>query len=127
MRHARWPYAKAMMNLPGRQQRALDRIEHRLTREDPVLGSRFAFFTMLTQGEAMPPTERVPWRRQRALRRALLLPLLALGLAALLIATGLIPSRQACPGDPNAAASALSSPSHAGRCPSPAINTMPVH
>ncbi len=114
------------MNLPGRQQRALDRIGHRLAGEDPALGSRFAFFTMLTQDEAMPPTERIPCRRQHALRRVLLLPLLAIGLAALLIATGLIPSRQACPVDPNAAASALSSPSHAARCPSPAINTMPV-
>jgi hypothetical protein len=106
-----------MMSLPGREQRALERIEHRLAGEDPVLGSRFAFFTMLTQDEAM----------QRARRRTVLLPLLAIGLAALLIATGLIPSRQACPVDPNAAASALSSPSHAARCPGPAINTMPVH
>jgi hypothetical protein len=116
-----------MMSLPGREQRALERIEHRLAGEDPVLGSRFAFFTMLTQDEAMPPAEQLRCGRQRARRRTVLLPLLAIGLAALLIATGLIPSRQACPVDPNAAASALSSPSHAARCPGPAINTMPVH
>ncbi len=42
------------MRLPGREQRALDRIEQALVAEDPRLGVRFAFFTMLTRHEAIP-------------------------------------------------------------------------
>ena len=71
-----------MVNLPGRRQRALDRIEQALVAEDPGLGLRFAFFATLTRYEEMPATEQVPGRRQRIRRRALQLPLLAVSLAA---------------------------------------------
>jgi hypothetical protein len=119
------------MSLPGCRQRALDRIEQALVAEDPRLGSRFAVFTMLTRHEPMSETEQVPGRRQRFLRRAILLPLLAISLAALLAASWLMPSNgHACPGGLNMAAHALSSLRHAARCrPGPAIklDTMPMH
>ena len=59
------------MRLPRSRQRALDRIGHSLAAEDPGLGMRFAFFTMLTRHEAMPATEQMPDRlpRFRAARR----------------------------------------------------------
>ncbi len=119
-----------MTSLPRSRQRALDQIGHRLAAEDPGLGMRFAFFTMLTRHEAMPATEQVPDRRQRFLRRAALLPLIAISLAVLLAASWLTPSRQACPAGPNAAAHNLSSLSHHAGCqPGPAIrlDMMPVH
>lgn len=118
------------MSLPRSRQRALDRIGHILAAEDPCLRSRFAFFTMLTRHEPMPETEQLPGRRQRILRRTILLPLLAVGLAALPAASWLTPSRQACPAGPNATARNLSSLSHAARCqPRPAIrlDTPPMH
>ena len=114
------------MRLPGREQRALDRIEQALAAEDPRLGVRFAFFTVLTRHEAIPGTEQAPGRRQRFLRRALLPPLLA----AMLAASWLTPSGQACPAGLTMAAHALSSLRHATRCQSgPAIrpDTMPAH
>jgi hypothetical protein len=128
-RYARWPYRTAMMRLPGGQQRALHVIEQALVAEDPVLGLRFAFFARLTRHEAMPGTEQVPGRR--FLRRAVVLPLLAVSLLALLAASLLVPgSGQACPAGPNAAAHDFSSLSRSARCqPGPAIkaDTMPVH
>ena len=75
------------MGLPRRPQRALDQIAHSLVAEDPGLGLRFAFFTMLTRHEAMPATEHVPDRLTRLLRRATLLPLIAISLAAPLAAS----------------------------------------
>ena len=74
------------MSLPGSQRRALDRIEHNLAAEDPGLGMRFAFFTMLTREEAMPENERVPGHWERVVRRTVLLPLLTVGLVALVAA-----------------------------------------
>ncbi len=118
------------MSLPGRRQRILDRIEQALVAEYPGLGSRFAFFTMLSRHEPMPGIEQLPDRRQRILRRAVILPLIAISLAALLAAGYLMPSRQACPLGPNATAHTLSSLSHAARCgPGPAtrLDTMPMH
>jgi len=60
----------AGMLLPSgtRQRRALCRIEKMLLRDDPGLGSLFAFFTRLTLHEAMPWTEqarpvRWQWRK----------------------------------------------------------------
>jgi hypothetical protein len=55
-------------SLPGREQRALDRIGHRLAAEDPGLGLRLALFTRLTRHEAMPATEQVPGRLGRPRR-----------------------------------------------------------
>jgi Protein of unknown function (DUF3040) len=124
------PYRKAMMSLPGRQQRALDRIEQTLVTEDPGLGLRFAFFARLTRHEAMPGIEQVPRRLQRALRRAIILPLVAVSLLALLAASGLIPGRQACAAGTHPVAHTLSSLSRATRCQSgPAIKiaTKPMH
>ena len=118
------------MSLPRSRQRALDQIGHMLAAEDPGLGTRFAFFTMLTRHEAMPATEQAPERLPRFLRRGALLPLIAISLAALLAASWLTPGRQACPAVPNAAAPDLSSLSHAAYCqPSPAVrvDTMAVH
>ncbi len=118
------------MGLPRSRQRALDQIGHRLVAEDPGLGLRFAFFTMLTRHDAMPTTEQVPDRLPRFLRRAALLPLIAISLMVLLAASWLTPSRSACPAGPNAAAHDLSSLSHVTHCqPGPAIrlDTMSVH
>jgi Protein of unknown function (DUF3040) len=115
-----------MMSLPGRQQRTLDQIGQALVAEDPGLGSRFAFFARLTRHEAIPENEQVPGH----LGRAILVPLLAIGLAALMAATWLIPGRgQACPAGTHAAAHNLSSLGHSAHCqPGPAIglSTMPV-
>jgi hypothetical protein len=129
-RRARWPLSRVLMSLPRSRQRALDRIGHSLVAEDPGLGARFTVFIMLTRHEPMPGTEQVPSCRQRFLRRALLLPILGVGLAALLAASWLTPSRPTCPAGPNAAAHGVSSLSHSARCqPSPAIrlDTMPAH
>jgi hypothetical protein len=128
--HWRWPFRRALTSRAGHQRRALDRIEQALVAEDPGFGARFAFFTMLTRQEAMPETEQVPAPLHRFLRRAVLLPILAAGLAALLAASWLTSGRQACPAGPNAAAHALASASRAARCqPSPAIrlDPMPAH
>jgi hypothetical protein len=103
-----------MMRLPGWQQRALDRIEQALVAEDPGFGLRFAFFARL----------------QRVLRRVIVFPLLGISLAAVLAASWLIASRQACSAGPNAAATTVPSLSHAAHCrPGPAImaNPMPAH
>jgi len=131
MRHARWRHRRALTSLPGLRQRAPYRIEQALVAEDPLLGSRFAFFTRLTRHEPMPETEQVPAHRQPSLRRPTVLPLLAVSLAALLAASWLIPGNgQTCPAGPNAAPLTFSSLSHATRCqPGPAIklDTIPVH
>jgi hypothetical protein len=71
-----------MMSLPGRRQRALDRIEQALAAEDPGLRLRFAFFAVLTTHEEMPVTEQVPGRRQWIRHRSAQLPLLVVSLAA---------------------------------------------
>jgi hypothetical protein len=125
------PYRKAMMSLPGRQQRALNQIAQALVAEDPGLGLRFAFFARLTQHEAIPETEQVPRRLQRFLRSATMPPLLAISLINLLAASFLIAaSAQVCAAGPNAAAHNSSSLGRTARCqPSPAINLdmVPVH
>ncbi len=119
-----------MISLPACRQRALGRIEQALAAEDPDLGLRFAFFTMLTRHEALPATEQVPGGLGQALRRAMTLPLVAISLAALLAANGLTSGQPACRTGPNAAAHSLPSLSRAARCgPGPAIkpDTMRVH
>ena len=120
-----------MRSLPGCQQRALARIEQALVAEDPGLSLRFAFFARLTVHEAMPPTEQVPGRRQRFLRRAVLLPLIALSLAGLLAASWLITgSGRACPTGPDTATRTLSSLGHTAHCqPGPAtrLDTLAGH
>jgi hypothetical protein len=129
-RRARWPRSRVLMSLPRSRQRALDRIGRSLVAEDPDLGARFTVFIMLTRHEPMPGTEQVPSCRQRFLRGAMLLPLLGVGLVALLAASWLTSGRPACPDGPNAAVHGVSSVSHAARCqPSPAIrlDTMPAH
>ncbi len=105
------------MSLPGCRQRALDGIERALVAEDPRLGVRFAFFTMLTRHEAIPATERAPDRLPRLLRRAMIIPLIAVSLAALLAASWLIPGReQACTAGSDVAAHSLPSLGRAARC-----------
>ena len=109
------------MSLPGSQRRALDRIEHNLAAEDPGLGMRFAFFTMLTREEAMPENERVPGHWERFVRRTVLLPLLTVGLVALVAAGWLAHSRPACSTGMHAAASGARPSTGAMRCqPGPA-------
>jgi Protein of unknown function (DUF3040) len=118
------------MSLPHSRQRALDQIGQSLAAEDPGLGMRFGFFTMLTRHEPMPDTEQVAGRRQRLMRRAMLLPLIAISLAVLLAASWLTSSRHACPAGSNAAARALAAPTRGASCqPGPAIwlNSMPGH
>jgi hypothetical protein len=85
----------ALLSVPGSHQRALDRIGRSLAVEDPGLGLRFAFFTVLTRQEAMPETEHVPGRCMRFLCRAALLPLLTVGLAGLVAASWLTRCDQA--------------------------------
>jgi Protein of unknown function (DUF3040) len=120
-----------MMSLPGREQRALDRIGHRLAAEDPGLGLRFAYFTRLTRHEAMPATEQVPRRLQQFGRRAVILPLIVISLISLVAGTWLIAGRgQACPAASSAAAPGTSPASRATGCqPGPAIklDKVPVH
>jgi hypothetical protein len=128
-RQQSWTLRRAMMGLPGRRQRALDRIGRRLVAEDPGLALRFAFFTKLTRHEAMPGNEQVPRRLQRDLWRAIALPLVVISLLALLAASGLIPSRPTCPAGAHAAAVGMLSESHAAQCqPGLAIrlDTVPV-
>ena len=118
------------MSLPGGRQRALDRIGHSLAAEDPGLGMRFAFFTMLTREEAMPGNERVPGHWERFLRRAVLLPLLTVGVVALVAAGWLAHSRPACSTGMHAAAAGARPPTGAARCqPGPASKpaAIPVH
>jgi Protein of unknown function (DUF3040) len=130
MRRARWPRRRALMSLPGYQQRALDRIGRSLALEDPGLGLRFAFFTVLTRQEAMPENEHVPGRWERFRRRAVLFPLLAVGIAGLVAASGLTPSPPSCSPGMHAAAAGAAPVTGAARCRAdPAIKpeTMPVH
>ncbi len=118
------------MSLPGRRQRALNRIGQTLVAEDPGLGLRFAFFTMLTRHEAMPGTEQVPGRGHQAMLRAIVLPLVVISLLALLAASGLIPTPQTCPAGAHAAAAGMLSESHAAHCqrgPAIKLDTMPMH
>ena len=118
------------MRFPGGQQRALDRIGHSLAAEDPGLCMRFAFFTMLTREEAMPGNERVPGHWERFLRRAVLLPLLTVGVVALVAAGWLAHGRQACSTGMHAAAAGAPPPTRAARCrPGPASKpaAIPVH
>ena len=119
------------MSLPGCRRRALHGIEQALVADDPGLGLRFAFFAVLTRHEAMPSTEQVTRRLQRIVRRATLLPIVAISLATLLTASLLIPDTgQACPAGTNVAAHTPTSLSRAARCqPGPAtkLDTMPMH
>ncbi len=118
------------MRLRGGPQRALDRIGHSLAAEDPGLGMLFAFFTMLTREEAMPLNERVPGHRERFLRRAVLLPLLTVGVVALVAAGWLAHSRPECSTGMHAAAVGARPSTGAMRCqPGPASKpaAIPVH
>lgn len=127
-RRWRWPCRRLMMMLPGRQQRALERIEQTLVAEDPGLGLRFRVFTRLTRHEAIPGTEQATHRLQQVLRRAVILPLVLISLLALVAASGLLPSRQACPVGTHVPALGMSSENYAARCPpGPAIKLDQVH
>ena len=98
--------------------------------EDPGLGLRFAFFTRLTRHEAIPGTEQVPRRLQPVLRRAMILPLVAISLAALLAANGLTSASRHAARARTPPQHTLPSLSRAARCePGPAIkpDTMRVH
>ncbi|HSZ40351.1 MAG TPA: hypothetical protein VK817_10360 [Trebonia sp.] len=57
------------MGLPGRQLRALNRIERTLAHDHPGLGRLFGIFTKLADAEGMPVTEQVTpgrwWSRSR--------------------------------------------------------------
>lgn len=121
-RHGRWPRTAARMSLPGRRQLALDRIEQTLMTADPELALRFAVFTRLTQDEAMPGTEQARGPRQRFLRPAVMLPVLAAGLMTLLAAGWLLGGSQPCPPPPRPAAHTVSPANPAARCqPSPSL------
>jgi len=110
------------MSLPACQQRALDRIEQTLVREDPALGLRFAVFARLARDDAMPATEQVSGRLRRFLRSAIVLPLTAISLVALLAAGWLLAGRQGCVLGQKAAAHNMSSVSRAARCqPGPSV------
>jgi hypothetical protein len=123
-----WTFRRTMISQPGRQQRALDRIGQRLVAEDPGLGLRFAFFARLTRHEAISETEQVPRRPRRVLRRAVVLPLVAISLLGLLAASGLTPSRQTCAAGTHAAAPAMPRASHAARCqPGRAFNLEQIY
>ena len=124
------------MSLPGRQRRALDRIAHGLVADDPGLCMRFEFFTTLTRQETMPKIEYVPGRRERFVRRAVLLPLLTVVLVALVAASWRTPSAQPCSAGLRVAAglgvaaAGLSPATGAARCQAgPPINpaAMPAH
>jgi hypothetical protein len=130
MRRGRWMRARVTISLPACRQRALDRIAQVLVAEDPGLGMRFAVFTRLTRHEAIPGTEQVSSRLQQVLRRAVILPLVAISLVTVLVASGLIPGRQTCPVAAHATAAGMSFESHAARCqPGRAIEQeqMPAH
>jgi hypothetical protein len=118
IRHRRWMRTKVMMSLPPCRQRALDRIARTLVAEDPGLGLRFAVFTRLTRDQAIPGTEQVPGRLQRVLRRAVILPLAVISLVTVLVAGGLMPSRQTCPVGTHAAVAGMSSEGRAAHCQS---------
>ena len=93
-----------------------------LVTEDPGLGLRFTVFARLTRHEAIPGTEQARHRMQQVLRRALILPLVLTTLLALVAASGLLPSRQACPVTTHAPAPGMSSESRVAHCqPGPAI------
>jgi hypothetical protein len=109
------------MSLPGGQRRALDRIGHSLVAEDPGLGLRFAFFATLTRDEAMPQNEHVPGRWERFLRRAVLLPLLTIGLVALVTAGWLTHSRPLCSTGMQSAAAGAPPPTSAAGCRYPGM------
>jgi hypothetical protein len=52
------------MSLPACQERILSRMEDALRKGEPRLASRFAIFSRLTRGEALPRTEQLmpqPW------------------------------------------------------------------
>jgi hypothetical protein len=50
-----------MMISPGRLERLLANIEHRLRRESPDLVARFTVFARLVQDEGPPPQESPKW------------------------------------------------------------------
>ena len=55
------------MSLPAWQERILSGMEDALRKGEPRLASRFAIFSRLTRGEALPRTEQVmpqPWLRR---------------------------------------------------------------
>jgi hypothetical protein len=84
-RRAHWPYRRALLSLPGGQHRALARIGDDLAADDPELGLRLGFFTLLTREEPMPRNEHVPSRQKVLLHPAA--PLVTAG-AVTLVAVG---------------------------------------
>ena len=88
-----------MTGLPGRQQRALNRIEKTLAGDDLGLGLLFTIFTRLADREPMPATERVtapPWRRR--IRKAVVTIIGLSAVTGAIVLAHALPSRQACPG-----------------------------
>ena len=75
------------MSLNHHHQRQLYRIQAGLRRADPQLAAMLGIFGKLSAGQAMPPWEQVPTRRDRA-RAAAALIVQAITLAA--AATGLL-------------------------------------
>lgn len=86
----------ALMRLPPRQQRALERIDRTLAADDPRLGSMFAIFTRLTVNEPMPTTERVSVWLKRLMRPAVVISVaLIAGLTVLMLSVP-VHSRSRC-------------------------------
>jgi hypothetical protein len=84
------------VNLPTRQQRALDRIEETLEANDPRLRSLFMIFARLTQHEAMPSTEQVIARLRTSLLRTIAIPIALVAILSGLILISPAPGRNAC-------------------------------
>ena len=65
------------MSLPGRQQHALNQIEHQFAVAEPKLMAMFAAFTRVAGAEAMPPRGDHPAAAARAAGRAMALTVAA--------------------------------------------------
>jgi hypothetical protein len=104
------------MRSRARHRRSLQRIEQRLTAEDPGLESKFAIFAQLTRGEGMPVTERASGRLSWLHPAVLIL----LAVLSLLLVSLLVPDRNMC-GATYLAAGARQRPSSlTAACPVPA-------
>lgn len=80
------------MSLPGRQQHALDQIEHQFEAAEPQLMAMFAAFTRVAAGQAMPAREAIA----RRLPRVLLVCVMALTVAGAVL-LGTLTGSPRCP------------------------------
>ena len=80
------------MSLPGRQQHALNQIEHQFAVAEPKLMAMFAAFTRVAAAEAMPAREEIT----RRLPRVLLVCVMALTVAGAVL-LGTLTGSPRCP------------------------------